>query len=192
MKKVQLLILALLLAVPVSGYAQSAVYGDVNGDGEVTISDVNEVINVILGNYQPVDILGSWISEYGVDGYGKYDISESDAVSFDFYGDKTGRYYCYYNNVLSYIGLRWELQGHRLYIWYDDGDHEKLYYRIDEDGYLLLALDENYSIYTGYRRVNGSDILATADAKKYSSQSNSGVVIKSVSRAIKVRVNTED
>ena len=49
MKKIQLLLLTLLLALPFKGYAwQSTPYGDVNGDNEVNIADVNSVIGVIL------------------------------------------------------------------------------------------------------------------------------------------------
>ena len=49
MKKIQLLLLSLLLALPFNGYAQqSVIYGDVNGDNEVNIADVNTVIGVIL------------------------------------------------------------------------------------------------------------------------------------------------
>jgi len=49
MKIIKLLLLALLLALPLNGYAQqSTPYGDVNGDNEVNIADVNTVIGVIL------------------------------------------------------------------------------------------------------------------------------------------------
>ena len=45
---------ALLLAALLSlaGSAQG-IYGDVNGDGEVSIADVNEVVRVIVGNTIP-------------------------------------------------------------------------------------------------------------------------------------------
>ena len=49
MKKIQLLLLSLLLALPFNGFAQqSTPYGDVNGDNEVNIADVNSIIGVIL------------------------------------------------------------------------------------------------------------------------------------------------
>ncbi len=48
MKKFQLLLLALLLTLPFNGYAQQTLYGDVNGDLEVNIADINSVIGVIL------------------------------------------------------------------------------------------------------------------------------------------------
>ncbi len=49
MKKIQLLLLSLLLALPFNGYAQlSTPYGDVNGDNEVNIADVNSIIDIIL------------------------------------------------------------------------------------------------------------------------------------------------
>ncbi|MBR4830072.1 MAG: hypothetical protein IKZ92_09785 [Muribaculaceae bacterium] len=59
MKKIQLLLLLLLMALPFNGYAQSNLYGDVNGDGEVTVADVNCVIDVILGgngNHYAADV----------------------------------------------------------------------------------------------------------------------------------------
>jgi len=49
MKKIQLLLLSLLLALPFNGYARlSTPYGDVNGDNEVNIADVNSIIDIIL------------------------------------------------------------------------------------------------------------------------------------------------
>jgi len=49
MKKIQLLLLSLLLALPFNGYAQqSTPYGDVNGDNEVNIADINSIIDIIL------------------------------------------------------------------------------------------------------------------------------------------------
>lgn len=49
MKKIQLLLLSLLLALPFNGYAQQTTpYGDVNGDNEVNIADVNSIIDIIL------------------------------------------------------------------------------------------------------------------------------------------------
>ena len=49
MKKIQILLIGLMFAMPCSMLAQTYVYGDVNGDGEVSIADVNDVIGVILG-----------------------------------------------------------------------------------------------------------------------------------------------
>lgn len=49
----------LLTVFSLSGYAQSKIYGDVNGDGEVSVADVNIVIDVILGsngNYYAADV----------------------------------------------------------------------------------------------------------------------------------------
>ena len=45
---------ALLLVILLSlGASAQGIYGDVNGDGEVNIADVNEVVNVILGGDVP-------------------------------------------------------------------------------------------------------------------------------------------
>ena len=42
------IIMLLALALPFNGYAQQVLYGDVNGDLEVNIADINTVIDVIL------------------------------------------------------------------------------------------------------------------------------------------------
>lgn len=158
MKKIKFLLVGLLLAMSNNVFAQNSLYGDVNGDGEVNIADVNAVVSVILGDYQMDNIVGGWISEYGVDPFGRYDILEPDAVSFVFNEDNTGRYSYYSSNGLEYIDLDWETRGNRLYIRYYDGDSENLYYRVDESGYLLLALDAQFKTYTAYRPLTESDI----------------------------------
>ena len=48
MKKILLLLVAMLMALPFNVFARQTVYGDVNGDLEVNIADVNSVIDVIL------------------------------------------------------------------------------------------------------------------------------------------------
>ena len=42
------IIMLLALALPFNGYAQQVLYGDVNGDLEVNIADINTVIDLIL------------------------------------------------------------------------------------------------------------------------------------------------
>jgi hypothetical protein len=182
-RMLRLLFVGLLLTISFSGFAQNSIYGDVNGDGEVNIADVNAVVRVILGESQ-IDngIVGTWISEYGVDSYGRYDILENDIVSFVFNEDHTGRYTFYTNQGMAYVDLDWETRGDRLYIRYYEGDTENLYYRIDESGYLLLALDAQFTIYTAYRPVTESDMSSTGTSKdSHPSQS------ASASRAIKGR-----
>ena len=49
MKKIKILLIGLMLTMPCSVFAQNYVYGDVNGDGEVNIADVNVIIDIILG-----------------------------------------------------------------------------------------------------------------------------------------------
>ncbi len=183
MKKLKLLIFGLLFAFHYSGFAQNSIYGDVNGDGEVNIADVNAVVSVILGESQMDNsIVGTWISEYSVDSYGQYDIVERDVVSFVFNEDNTGRFTYSSPYGQAYVDLDWETHGGRLYIRYYDGDSENLYYRIDESGYLLLALDAQFTIYTAYRPVTESDINTTSTSKD-SHPSHSA----SASRAIKGR-----
>ena len=169
MKTLKLILVGLLLTLPCSGFAQHYIYGDVNGDGEVNIADVNAVVSVILGESQmDNNIVGTWISEYGVDSYGRYDIVERDVVSFVFNENYTGRFT--YNSPYgqAYVDLDWETNGNRLYIRYYDGDTENLY-RIDESGYLLLALDAQFTIYTAYRPVTESR-MSTNDTSKDSHQ----------------------
>ncbi|MBR4829855.1 MAG: dockerin type I repeat-containing protein [Muribaculaceae bacterium] len=48
MRIVQLLLLSLLMALPFNAFAQQTLYGDVNGDFEVNIADINSVINIIF------------------------------------------------------------------------------------------------------------------------------------------------
>ena len=53
MKKLLQSIAILLAALLSQAAVAQGLYGDVNGDGEVTVADVNEVINVILGGHVP-------------------------------------------------------------------------------------------------------------------------------------------
>ena len=143
---------------------------DVNGDGEVNIADVNTVIDVILGDYNALDITGMWCSEYFVDENGRYDIPEENAVYFTFYRNKTG-YYSFTGNegIDELTAIRWNLEDQRLYIWYNDGDYEELYCTIDENGYLLLSLYEDFKNYTAYRRIwsPGIRVPSKKENKKY-------------------------
>ena len=100
--------------------------------------------------YYVEDIVGSWVSEYGSDGYGEYDILGYDVVRYDFYGNYTGRYTYYSYYGLDYVDFNWETRGDRLYIRYYDGDYESLYYGFDRYGYLLLSLDRYFYQYTAY------------------------------------------
>ena len=73
MKKIQLLLLSMLLALPLNGYAQQTLYGDVNGDKEVNIADVNTVIDIILdGN--------SFTTAADVNGDGEINIADINVI----------------------------------------------------------------------------------------------------------------
>lgn len=102
--------------------------------------------------YYVEDIVGSWESSWGYDGYYEYDIRGFDVVRYDFYANYTGRY-TYYNDYygFSYVDFDWETRGDRLFIRYYDGDREYLYYGYDHNGYLILSLDRNFYRYTAYR-----------------------------------------
>ena len=101
--------------------------------------------------YYVDDIVGSWESYYGYDGYGEYDIRGYDVVRYDFYSNYTGRYTFYSKMGLSYVDFDWDTNGHRLKIWYADGDYEDLYYGFNDYGYLILSLSRRYHQYTVYR-----------------------------------------
>lgn len=181
MKKIQILLFGLMLALPCSVFAQNFLYGDVNGDGEVNVSDVNAVVSVILGDYHSKSIVGSWVSEYALDDNGeRFDIPEPIKVSFDFYEDQTGLWGYYPNNnnnaPADYVGLKWEQQVKRLYLWFNDGNHEELYYRINEDGYLLLSLNAQMTQYTAYRPVDHDHPLGSRQVNKDSHHSKRALI----------------
>lgn len=186
MKKIKILLIGLMLTMPCSVFAQNYVYGDVNGDGEVNIADVNAVVGVILGDHHFKSIVGSWISEYAIDENGeRFDVPEQIKVSFDFFEDQSGIYgystYYNHNTTIDYVGLKWEQQFNRLYLWFDDGDHEELYYTINDDGYLLLSLNAQLTQYTAYCPVDHDHPLG---AGKDSHHSDKAATIKSVSRVV--------
>ena len=144
--------------------------------------------------YYVEDIVGSWVSEYGSDGYGTYDILGYDVVRYDFYYNHTGRYTYYSMYGLSYVDFDWETRGDRLFINYYDGDYENLYYGFDDYGYLILSLDRRFYQYTAYRAAGTSPYYEPAkelpeDAPKLAPREGEKVSkVKSVTRAIKERV----
>lgn len=54
MKKIQFLLIGLMFIMPCSLFAQNYVYGDVNGDGEVSVADVTRLIDYILGHEEAI------------------------------------------------------------------------------------------------------------------------------------------
>lgn len=143
--------------------------------------------------YYVDDIVGTWVSEYGSDGYGDYNIMGYDVVRYDFYYDYTGRYTYYSAYGLSYVDFDWETHGDRLYIRYYDGDYENLYYGFNDYGYLILSLDRHFYRYTAYRPGGGYYEQANPlpEVNKTDAAEETKTV-KSVSRAIKARVESED
>ena len=143
--------------------------------------------------YYVDDIVGTWVSEYGSDGYGDYSIMGFDVVRYDFYYDFTGRYTYYSAYGLSYVDFDWETHGDRLYIRYYDGDYENLYYGFNNYGYLILSLDRHFYRYTAYRPGGGyyDQEKPLPDLNKTDAAEETKTV-KSVSRAIKARVEAED
>ena len=142
------------------------------------------------------DIVGSWVSEYGSDGYGEYDIWGYDVVRYDFYSNYTGRYTYYSAFGLGYVDFNWETRGDRLYIRYYDGDYENLYYGFDRYGYLILSLDRYFYQYTAYSPSGSgwyyepAKAMQKAPAKQSSdlvTKREANAKLKSLSRGIIVR-----
>lgn len=142
------------------------------------------------------NISGSWVSEYGYDYLGYYELDLYESVRYDFYGNHTGRYtfYSEFDYMLCYVDFDWETHGNRLYIRYYDGDYDDLYYGYDEYGYLILGLDSHFREYTAYRPVGiyyepGKSLTQDSDSSRRKvSSSAEDVKVKSVTRAIKARV----
>jgi len=142
------------------------------------------------------DIVGAWVSEYGSDAYGEYDIRGYDVVRYEFYSNYTGNYYYYdyYGRYYS-VGFDWQLmRGGRLFIRYYDGDSEYLYYGYDDYGYLILSTDSRFYQYTAYRPSGRYyESAKTIDGQQSgkvtgeASTDKASVKVKSISRAIKAR-----
>lgn len=145
--------------------------------------------------YYVDDIVGSWVSYYGCDGYGEYDILGYDVVRYDFYSNYTGRYTYYSAYGLSYVDFDWDTRGDRLFIRYYDGDFENLYYGYDHYGNLIMSLDRYFHQYTVYRPGGmyyepGKEL--SNDGIKRVAPDAPAVKIKAASRAIKERVISAD
>ena len=96
---------------------------------------------------------GSWESYYTVDVHGEGYIDGRDVVRYDFYRNGRGRYTYYDNYGPLYIDFNWDVTRRMLYINYDDGLRESLYYDYDRNGDLILSQKSNVYYYTAYRRV---------------------------------------
>lgn len=104
--------------------------------------------------YYNESIVGSWESYYGYNGYGEYDLRGYDVVRYEFYGNYWGRYYYYSRlGMLNYLDFEWETRGSRLYIWYEDGDYDELYYGFNEYRYLVLSKSRHFNQYVVYRPI---------------------------------------
>lgn len=104
--------------------------------------------------YYVDDIVGGWISYYGQDYRGEYDIFGYDQVRFDFYSNYTGRYTYYnYYGMMDFVDFDWNTHGDRLIIHYYDGTSEYLYYGYDRNGDLIMATDSRFYNFTAYRPV---------------------------------------
>ena len=72
MNRLTFFLITLLLAIPLNCFAQPIMHGDVNGDNVVNISDVNQVINVILA--------GRYDSSADVNSDGQVNITDLNAI----------------------------------------------------------------------------------------------------------------
>ena len=97
------------------------------------------------------DIVGSWETYYGYDGYAEYDIMGYDMDRFDFYSDYTGRYTYYSRYGLTYLDFDWDTRNGRLFIWYENGNYDEFYYGFDDYGYLVLSDSRRFRRYIVYR-----------------------------------------
>lgn len=140
------------------------------------------------------DIVGSWVSEYGRDNYGDYNLYGYDVVRYDFYGNHTGRYTFYEGYYLYYVDFDWETYGNRLYIRYYDGEYENVYYGFDRYGYLMLSHDSRFYYYVAYSpsgfyytpaKTQDNDTAVVTNEQENKLESN--VKVKALSRGILAR-----
>jgi len=167
---------------------------DVNGDDEVNIADVNAVIDVILGDGNVLDIAGMWYSEYFVDEDGKYDIAEDIAVYFTFNRNKTGHYSyrTYVNNEI--VDCIIELR------WSLEGQRLYIWYNDGDYEELYCTIDENgylllslYKNFMSYTAYRPIYSPGAARTGKHAARQGDGAdAVRSASRAIKERMKTED
>jgi hypothetical protein len=139
------------------------------------------------------EIVGSWVSEYGRDFRGEFDLVGIEVVYFDFYRDHTGRY-TYYSDygIPYYIDFDWYTRGDMLFINYYDGKREAIFYGYDNYGYLLMSTDSDFYEYTAYRQIGmyySPAKEAVADGPKKATKSDMVEdKVKSISRSIKTRM----
>lgn len=141
--------------------------------------------------YYVEDIVGGWVSYYGRDAFGEFDLLGTDQVYYEFYSNHTGRYtyYSYYGR--SYIDFDWSTSGNRLYIYYYDGVNDYLFYGFDYNGDLILSNDSRFYEYTAYRPTgiyyDKEKEMPTGSVTKAAPKVESNVAITEGSRAIKAR-----
>jgi len=142
--------------------------------------------------YYVDDIVGTWVSYYGHDGYGDYDIWGYDQVTYEFYSNYTGRYYYYsYYGTMYYLLFDWDTRGDRLIIYYEDGDNDYLYYGFDRNGDLILSTDSRFYQYTAYRPTGSyydkAKEMPTGSELKAAPAVESGATVTDSPRGIKTR-----
>ncbi len=112
-----------------------------------------------IGHVNSIDaICGCWESNYGYDNGYVYDINDEDIIQYKFNDDHTGLFTYFWKNIQESIDFNWEILNNTLFIFYSDGNSELLCYKLDENGYLLLALKSEFRQYTAYRPVGTTSI----------------------------------
>ncbi len=151
--------------------------------------------------YYLEDIVGSWVSYYGRDYMGDYDLVGYDVVRYDFYRDHTGRYTYYSYYGLDYVDFEWNTSGDRLFIYYYDGTSDYLFYGFDRNGDLILGLDSRFNEFTAYRPAGMYMYLDAAKenssvaGKKMTSKEvkkMDGAAASTTSRAVKKRTEVKE
>lgn len=137
-----------------------------DGQSETLYYDFDKAGNIVLSrdpnmyNYvgyewhrYETDLAGSWQSQYEVDGNSRWNISNDKIDIYTFDHNRTGVYY-YYNDKGQWtsVGFIWGESNNKrgeIYVRYDDGVSETLYYDFNNNE-LLISRQGNFYSYVGY------------------------------------------
>lgn len=131
------------------------IFYDFDKGGNLLISRDYNFYNYIGYEYHEYnsDLVNRWQSEYEVEGNNRWQISQDKIDDYQFYYNRTGTY-SYYNNSGQWtsVGFIWSenRQNREIYIRYDDGVSETVYYDFSNN-YLLISRNRDFYSYVGYR-----------------------------------------
>ena len=98
------------------------------------------------------DIVGCWEAYCANDGYGEFDIWDTDKDRYEFYSDGTGQYIYFSRYGFTYFDFDWETRSNgTVKIWYDNGDWDEFYYSFNCYDDLILSDSRNFHRYVVYR-----------------------------------------